>query len=76
MLGADLLQVMVPYTYLEFINELTSLVSKGVVSMSRIDDAVERILRVKFIMGLFEQPLSDRTMVKHLGSQVVALVEG
>ncbi|XP_047938450.1 beta-glucosidase BoGH3B-like isoform X1 [Salvia hispanica] len=68
-INAGIDMVMVPYTYLEFINELTSLVSKGVVSMSRIDDAVERILRVKFIMGLFEQPLSDRTMVKHLGSQ-------
>ncbi|XP_041991486.1 beta-glucosidase BoGH3B-like [Salvia splendens] len=68
-INAGIDMVMVPYTYLEFINELTSLVSKGAVSMSRIDDAVERILRVKFIMGLFEQPLSDRTMVKHLGSQ-------
>ncbi|XP_057808276.1 uncharacterized protein LOC131022769 isoform X1 [Salvia miltiorrhiza] len=65
--GIDM--VMVPYTYLEFIEELTNLVKKGVISMSRIDDAVERILRVKFIMGLFEQPLSDRTMLRHLGSQ-------
>ncbi|KAG6414700.1 hypothetical protein SASPL_122073 [Salvia splendens] len=68
--GIDMVgELMVPYTYLEFINELTSLVSKGAVSMSRIDDAVKRILRVKFIMGLFEQPLSDRRIVKHLGSQ-------
>lgn len=27
--------------------------------MTRIDDAVERILRVKFAAGLFEHPLSD-----------------
>ncbi|KAL1557534.1 beta-glucosidase [Salvia divinorum] len=68
-INAGIDMVMVPYTYIEFINELTSLVTKGAVSMSRIDDAVERILRVKLIMGLFEQPLSDRKMVKHLGSQ-------
>ncbi|KAI3988533.1 hypothetical protein MKX01_026347 [Papaver californicum] len=37
--------------------------------MSRIDDAVRRILRVKFIMGLFENPISDFSFVNHLGSQ-------
>lgn len=62
---------MVPTTYEEFIEELTSLVKKKAISMSRIDDAVERILRVKFIMGLFENPMSDHSMVKHLGSKVV-----
>lgn len=62
------LQVMVPYKYVEFIEELTSLVKQKAISMSRIDDAVERILRVKFIMGLFKNPLSDRTMLNHLGS--------
>lgn len=69
--GAILLQIMVPDTYVEFIEELTYLVKKKAISMSRIDDAVDRILRVKFIMGLFEYPMSDRTMLKHLGSQVV-----
>jgi beta-glucosidase len=37
--------------------------------MSRIDDAVRRILRVKFTMGLFEHPLADYSLVKQLGSQ-------
>ncbi|CAI0384763.1 unnamed protein product [Linum tenue] len=33
-----------------------------------IDDAVRRVLRVKFTMGLFENPLADETLVNHLGS--------
>ncbi|KAK4272336.1 hypothetical protein QN277_020906 [Acacia crassicarpa] len=65
--GIDM--VMVPYDYTEFIDGLTSLVKKNIIPMSRIDDAVGRILRVKFIMGLFENPLADQTLVHELGSQ-------
>ncbi|KAM7259103.1 hypothetical protein ACFE04_014844 [Oxalis oulophora] len=65
--GIDM--VMVPYNYSEFIDTLTDLVSKDVVPMSRIDDAVRRILRVKFSMGLFEAPYADDTFVSELGSQ-------
>lgn len=61
---------MVPETYVEFIDDLTLLVKKNVIPMSRIDDAVRRILRVKFIMGLFENPMADLSFVDQLGSQV------
>lgn len=64
------MQIMVPYNYTEFIDGLTSLVKSNFISMSRIDDAVKRILRVKFTMGLFEHPLADYSMTKYLGSQV------
>lgn len=64
-------QVMVPYNYTVFIDDLTSLVNKSVVSMSRIDDAVRRILRVKFTMGLFENPLADLTYTDQLGKKVL-----
>uniref|UniRef100_A0A3N7FJA8 Glycoside hydrolase family 3 C-terminal domain-containing protein n=1 Tax=Populus trichocarpa TaxID=3694 RepID=A0A3N7FJA8_POPTR len=37
--------------------------------MDRIDDAVMRILRVKFTLCLFETPLADETLVDQLGSQ-------
>lgn len=60
---------MVPYNYTEFIDGLTTLVKNNFVSMSRIDDAVKRILRVKFTMGLFENPLADYSMTKYLGIQ-------
>ncbi|OWM73202.1 hypothetical protein CDL15_Pgr001316 [Punica granatum] len=65
--GIDM--IMVPYTYTEFINELTRQVKSKIIPMSRIDDAVSRILRVKFTMGLFEHPLADDSLVKQLGSQ-------
>lgn len=61
---------MVPENFQEFINSLTSLVKTNVIPMSRIDDAVGRILRVKFVMGLFENPLSDLSLANQLGSQV------
>ncbi|XP_057808221.1 uncharacterized protein LOC131022745 isoform X1 [Salvia miltiorrhiza] len=65
--GIDM--VMVPENFQEFINTLTSLVKSNVIPMSRIDDAVRRILRVKFVMGLFENPLADLSLSSHLGSQ-------
>lgn len=61
---------MVPYNYTEFIDGLTYLVKNKFVPTSRVDDAVQRILRVKFTMGLFENPLADYSMTKYLGSQV------
>ncbi|KAE8037911.1 hypothetical protein FH972_010463 [Carpinus fangiana] len=63
--GVDM--VMVPYDYPEFINELTNLVKKEVIPMSRINDAVKRILRVKFSLGLFENPLADYSLVDKVG---------
>lgn len=65
-----LLQVMVPFNYTEFIDGLTMLVKKRIITMSRIDDAVRRILRVKFVMGLFENPFADRSLANQLGRQV------
>ena len=61
---------MVPFNHIEFIGILTKLVESKVIPMSRIDDAVSRILRVKFTMGLFENPLADLSLVDQLGSQV------
>jgi len=65
-----MVQVMVPLNYTEFIDGLTSLVKVNAIPMSRINDAVRRILRVKFIMGLFENPLADHSLVHELGRKV------
>ncbi|XP_020255989.1 uncharacterized protein LOC109832913 isoform X2 [Asparagus officinalis] len=65
--GIDM--VMVPYDYKEFTNDLTSLVKKKIVPMSRINDAVRRILRVKFVMGLFENPIADLRFADQLGKK-------
>ena len=46
---------MVPYNC-QFAIDLKELVEEGEVSMERIDDAVRRVLRLKFRLGLFDQP--------------------
>ncbi|MBR5835387.1 MAG: glycoside hydrolase family 3 C-terminal domain-containing protein [Bacteroidales bacterium] len=46
---------MVPYNC-QFAIDLKELVEEGAVSMERIDDAVRRVLRMKFRLGLFDQP--------------------
>uniref|UniRef100_A0A0E0KJ14 Beta-glucosidase n=1 Tax=Oryza punctata TaxID=4537 RepID=A0A0E0KJ14_ORYPU len=65
--GIDM--VMIPYDYPEFVADLTSQVSNGSIKMDRINDAVSRILRVKFAMGLFENPLPDPRLVGELGDK-------
>ncbi|MFT5711010.1 MAG: beta-glucosidase [Halioglobus sp.] len=52
--GIDLF--MVSENWQPFIKHLTHHVVSGTVPMSRIDDAVRRILRVKFAYGLFDKP--------------------
>ncbi|KAJ4890448.1 Glycosyl hydrolase family protein [Raphanus sativus] len=66
-INAGIDMVMVPFKFEKFIDELTSLVQSGEIPMSRIDDAVERILRMKFTSGLFEHPFSDRSLLKFVG---------
>ena len=51
---------MVPQKYRQFIVNLKALVAAGEVPLTRIDDAVRRILRVKAAMGLLEQKFSPR----------------
>lgn len=68
------MQVMVPYRYEEFVNHLLSLVESKEVSMARINDAVERILRVKFVAGLFEHPYSDESLLNLVGCKVSFLI--
>lgn len=65
--GVDM--VMVPIKFSEFIDDLTNLVKNKYIPMDRIDDAVGRILQVKFISGLFEKPLADLSLVNELGKQ-------
>lgn len=59
---------MVPYDARRFIASVKKAVDSGDISIERIDDAVRRILRVKFMMGLFENPFSDPSLVETVGS--------
>jgi beta-glucosidase len=60
---------MEPYYPVAFINTLTALVNAGDVPMERIDDAVRRILRIKFQMGLFERPYANRLLLDSTGTE-------
>jgi beta-glucosidase len=59
---------MEPHSAQSFEQTLTDEVDAGRVSMSRIDDAVRRILTKKFELGLFEHPFTDRTHLGDVGS--------
>jgi beta-glucosidase len=50
---------MVPYDYIQFIETMKQAVEYGDIPESRVDEAVRRILRVKFALGLFEHPMPD-----------------
>jgi beta-glucosidase len=50
---------MVPYDYIGFIATMKTAVNNGDIPESRVDEAVRRILRVKFALGLFEHPMPD-----------------
>jgi beta-glucosidase len=64
--GIDM--VMVPDVYPAFFEGLKGLAHSGRLPMSRIDDAVRRILAVKFQMALFERPFSDPALRAAVGS--------
>jgi len=50
---------MIAYNYEVFCDNLVALVKEGKVKQERIDDAVKRILSVKFALGLFEKPTTN-----------------
>ncbi|XLS64965.1 hypothetical protein HN51_024939 [Arachis hypogaea] len=66
-INAGIDMVMVPFRYELFLEELAFLVQSGKIPIARIDDAVERILRVKFAAKLFEFPLTDKSLLDIVG---------
>ncbi|HEV8431424.1 MAG TPA: glycoside hydrolase family 3 N-terminal domain-containing protein [Pyrinomonadaceae bacterium] len=64
MAGIDM--SMVPNDY-SFADHLIALVKEGAVPQARIDEAVRRILRVKFELGLFETPMPDASLKAKFG---------
>jgi beta-glucosidase len=66
--GLDML--LAPYQSYQIFDSVTNSVQLGLISESRIDDAVRRILRVKFKSGLFERKVDpiDPNTYQPLGS--------
>lgn len=73
-INAGLDMVMVPFgpgetnNFVQFIQDLKELAAEGTVAQSRIDDAVSRILRIKFQMGLFDKSGPDPALTAAIGS--------
>ncbi|TMR01766.1 glycoside hydrolase family 3 protein [Actinomadura soli] len=59
---------MEPHTAPQFTRTLLAEVQAGRVETARVDDAVRRILKAKFELGLFENPYTDRRYAGTIGS--------
>ncbi|WP_033401577.1 glycoside hydrolase family 3 protein [Actinopolyspora mortivallis] len=64
--GLDM--IMLSTDHERFLHLLRQEVSAGNIPMSRIDDAVRRVLTKKFEMGLFERPFAQRDLLSTVGS--------
>lgn len=64
--GIDM--VMVPYDAVRFQTAVKQGLASGAISQERIDDAVLRVIQVKFEMGLFEQPMPPAGKAAAVGS--------
>lgn len=60
MAGVDMSMVPMDFSFRDLVIEC---VREGLIPMSRIDDAVRRILRVKFLTGLFDRPRPDASLL-------------
>ena len=66
--GVDMFMEPDPGHFQSFQTTLLAEVAAGRVTQSRIDDAVRRILKKKFELGLFEHPYTDRSHINEIGS--------
>jgi beta-glucosidase len=55
---------MIPDDSAQFTSSLVELVQSGAVSTERLDEAVKRVLTLKFELGLFEQPYVDASRAR------------
>ncbi|MDA3880979.1 MAG: glycoside hydrolase family 3 C-terminal domain-containing protein [Prolixibacteraceae bacterium] len=72
-INAGIDMAMEPYDW-DFCIYLKELVEEGEVKMSRIDDAVRRVLRMKYRLGLFETPVYNTEDFPLFGSEKFARV--
>lgn len=58
--GVDMSMVPLSPQYKEYCESMIKAVNDGEITMQRLDDAVRRILRVKFLTGLFDNPKPNK----------------
>jgi beta-glucosidase len=64
--GVDM--VMAPFEYKDFMSNIQKALSNGDIIKDRVDDAVRRILTVKFKTGLFDRPQAEPEGLSVIGS--------
>ena len=67
-INAGIDMVMTPFEYKDFMSNMQQAVANGDISNERLDDAVRRILRVKFETGLFDRPEATPEGLSVIGS--------
>ncbi len=67
-INAGIDMVMTPYQYKDFISNMQVAIAKGDISRERLDDAVRRILTVKFKAGLFDRPKPNIENLQVIGN--------
>lgn len=67
-INAGIDMVMLPFRFVDFYNAVKSLVDEKKIPITRINDAVSRILKKKFELGIFEKPFADRNFISRVGS--------
>ena len=68
-INAGIDMVMLPFDYEIFSADMHRAVANGDISQTRVDEAVRRIVRVKFALGLFDAPLNQASHLDRIGSQ-------
>ncbi len=68
-INAGIDMVMVPFDHLLFIKTMSEAVINGDIPITRVDDAVRRILTVKFELGLFDNDFTDRPDLALVGCE-------
>jgi beta-glucosidase len=65
--GLDMAMIVGDTNVANFIKSVVSGVTNSAIPISRVDDAVRRILRIKFRHGIFDHPLSDPSLLVKIG---------
>lgn len=65
--GIDM--IMLPFDYKGFLMNMRLAVNNGDIPEARINDAVSRILKAKFEMGLFDQSVTSTSSISVIGSK-------
>ena len=73
-LEAGIDMFMLPYDYSSFVSLMKQAWKKGDIEEERLNDAVRRILRVKFSFGLFDEQEQKENRLQEIGSQEHRLV--